>query len=286
MNYDNLIVSNDSFDSLHGQPALAGYRLRLGIGFNATNGSPQHVGVEIVNLRAAVRCKGPATPYLHVGTALPETPVHLRCVSNSSPNTVLFELDLSPLQLAAMERARAGGELSFSIILIGEGVRGEDRVACRQELTHTSNLSEWGRVLKEIGFADMIVFGIPVPQGVNSDRLKAAAERLSRAHDDYVHGRWEEVVAKCRLVIEAIWAAQGLQESAVNAVKKYTSTERRKMTRAERAMFIQEALRHFAHPAHHVEDDGRSDGFSDTDAAFALGLASASLAEAAAREPT
>lgn len=285
MNYNNLVVSNDRIDRLNGQPALAGYRLRFAIEFNATNGSPQHVGVEIVNLRAVVRCKGPATSHLHVGTALPEVPIRLRCTPYSTPNTVSFDLDLSPAQLTAMEHARAGGELTFAVALIGEGVRGEDRIPSLQELTRTSNLSEWSRVLKEFGFANMIVFGIPVPQGVNSGPLKTAAERLSRAHDDYVHGRWEEVVAKCRLVIEAIWAAQELQEPAAMAVKKYTSGDRRKMTRSERAMFIQEALRHFAHPAHHVDDDGRSDGFSDADAGFALGLASASLAEAAAREP-
>jgi hypothetical protein len=284
MNYNNLVVSNDRIDRLHGQPALAGYRLRIGIEFSPTSGSPQHVGVEIVNLRAVVRCKGPATPQLHVGTALPELPVRLRCTPYSTPSTVLFELDLSPAQLAAMERARAGGELTFEVALIAEGVSGEDRIPSCEELRHTSNMSEWARVLKEIGFAEMIVFGIPVPQGVNTGALKAASERLSRAHDDYVHGRWEEVVAKCRLVIEAVWAAQGLQESAASAVKKYTGGDRKRMTRAERALFIQEALRHFAHPAHHVEDDDSGEGFSDTDAAFALGLASASLAEAAARE--
>lgn len=196
----------------------------------------------------------------------------------------MFDLDLSTAQLAAMEHARAGGELTFEIALIAEGVRGDDRVPTRQDLTHTSNMSEWGRVLKEIGFAEMIVIGIPVPQGVQAGALKAASEKLGRARDDYVHGRWEEVVAKCRLVIEAIWTAQGLQESATAAVKKYTGGDRRRMTRAERALFIQEALRHFAHPAHHAEDDGSGEGFSDADAAFALGLASASLAEAAARE--
>jgi hypothetical protein len=284
MNYNNLVISDDRFDRIHGQPALAGYRLRMGITFSITNGSPQHVGVEIVNLRATVRCKGPATSHLHVGTALPEVPVRLRCMPHPYPHTVLFDLDLSPLQLAAMERARAGGELTFAVTLIGEGLRGEDRSPCLQELSHTSNLSEWGRVLKEFGFADMIVFGIPVPQGVNSGPLKAAGDRLNRARADFLHGRWEEVVAKCRLVIEGVWEAQALQEPAANAVKKYTSGERKKMTRAERALFIQEALRHFAHPAHHVGGDESDQGFSDTDAAFSLGLASACLAEAAARE--
>jgi len=114
-----------------------------------------------------------------------------------------------------------------------------------------------------------------------------ASKLLDGAVDYFKHGRWLYVMSTSRLAIEAICSAEGtVQKQAKAAAAVYMKDdERKKISKSDRGLFIQEAPCHFAHLAHHVEADRRSEYFSHSDAADVLGLTSAALSDAAAREP-
>lgn len=89
------------------------------------------------------------------------------------------------------------------------------------------------------------------------------------------------------IVISDLVAAvyENSAKQAAAATKKYLGGDRAKMTKRERALFVQEAVRHYAHPPHHEADadESFSSWYSAEDAAFILALAAAALAEVASR---
>lgn len=280
LNYGNLVVADAKVIALYGVPALGGYRLRFSIEFTPTTGSEQHIGVVLSNVTTRIHAGLQGNPPAYIGRAFPEAPIWLE--TNKYRHAVLFDLDLSQDQLAAMESSRGGGQIAFRVDLLAEGSRGAERMPVNEALSYTSNLEEWGRVLKEFGTGRLMVFGIPLPPHPRSGALAAASEALGRAKEDYVRGRYDDVVGRTRKIIEAIWeASEGTAKLAAAAVEKYR-TDRRSMTKLERALFVQEAIRHYAHPPHHA-GESEATWYSSSDAALSLGMASAFLAEALAR---
>ncbi|MEI2623774.1 MAG: hypothetical protein V9G23_07615, partial [Giesbergeria sp.] len=73
------------------------------------------------------------------------------------------------------------------------------------------------------------------------------------------------------------------QSAPAAAAEKYHAN-RKQMTKEERALFVQEAIRHYAHPPHHAEGPQSQRWYSSSDAALCLGMASALLAEVIAGE--
>lgn len=283
LGYHNLVVADARVMGLHGQPALSGYRFRISIQFLPTAGSPAHTGIQVFGISAVVRCAGAHSPPKYLGRAYPEAPIWLRNLEHPQPTSYLFELDLTAAHLAALEHERGGGELSFEVELHATATQQEQHVLTTAILTYTSHLSEWSRVLNEFGYADLMVIGIPIQRGGAPDLLGDARDRLSRAYQDILHGRYDDAVGRARKVIEGIWAVTGADKDAALAAKEYFAGDRKKMTKDQRALFVQEAVRHYAHPPHHVEDDGNDAWYSAEDAAFTVALASAVLAQASSQ---
>jgi hypothetical protein len=282
LNYGSLVVADAKIVGLHGVNALGGYQLRLSIEFSPTSGSEHHVGVVLGNVIARIHAGGSGTPLLYMGRAFPEAPLWLQARTNR--HTLLFDLDLSDSQFAALERSRKGGQLAFRVDLTAEGSRNSERMPAHASLPYTCHLEEWSRVLKELGFGNLVVFGIPLPPNPKAGPYAAAAQALSRAQDDYVRGRYDDVVARTRKIVEEIWAVRGdTAKLAAATVEKYR-TDKKGMTKVERSLFVQEAIRHYAHPPHHAGGDSDAAWYSNSDAALSLGMASAFLAEALARE--
>jgi hypothetical protein len=283
LNYGSLIIADARVISLHGVQGLGVFRLRFSIEFTPTTGSEEHKGVVLSAMTAQVHAGATGDSAKYLGTAKPEAPIWLRTGAYSHSHAVLFDLDLSQEQLAALERARGGGSLAFRLQLMAEGSRAAERMPVNKSLQYTSGLEEWSRVLNELGSERLLVFAIPLPRSPEASRYTAAGEALRRAHQDYVRGRYEDVVARTRKIIEEIWAAEDVTpKAAAAAVEKY-GTNRRAMSKRERALFVQEAIRHYSHPPHHATGGSEQDWYSSTDAALALALASACLADNLAR---
>lgn len=285
LNYFNLIVADTRISRLSGRSALYGYRLAATLEILPNSGSPQHEGIVISDLVASVSCARQGGAMKYLGRAYPEMPQWVRNQQFPQPSAVLLEVDLAPPVLAAMERERAGGALDFEFKIRASGMKNGEAAPVVDTIKYSSNLSEWSQVLEDFGHSDLFVFGVAVPRSELGQQLRAASDRLSRAHQDFVQGRYDDVVGRARHIIESVWAFENSAREAAAATKKYFGGERAKMTKRERALFLQEAVRHYAHPPHHDAGAEEFPGnwYSAEDAGFILALAAAVLAEVTSR---
>ncbi len=288
LNYHNLVIADTRITGLHGRSALGGYRLAATLEMIPKTGSPQHEGIVITDFVASVSCARHGGALKYLGRAYPEMQQWVRNQPYPQTNSVLFAVDLTPALLAAVERERAGGELEFEFEIHAAGMKCGEPAPVIDTIKYCSNLSEWSRVLNDFGYADLFVFGVPIPRSELGQQLRTASDRLARAHRDLVQGRYDDVVGRARNVIESVWACGDSAKQASAATKKYLTGARAKMTKRERALFVQEAVRHYAHPPHHETDaNSHSESwYSAEDAAFILALAAAVLGEVASRERT
>lgn len=109
-----------------------------------------------------------------LGRACPDH--HMFLMSGPRSNTVhqTFSIRLNDAQLFAIEEARKGGgvELALHLIAAGRGEYGhqviDDNVSCRVPV------SEWARILRELGHGDVIVLGVHLPTGSEGAQLRSA----------------------------------------------------------------------------------------------------------------
>jgi hypothetical protein len=110
---------------------------------------------------------------------------------------------------------------------------------------------------------------------------------LLRARDQMLQGHFDTVVSLARSVLESLTTVSGEQEAIGAAMEKFRAKGdvRKSMTKKERALVVQEAVRNYTHLAHHVADgSGAPEWYSRSDATFVLTLASAAFVEAATRQ--
>jgi hypothetical protein len=103
---------------------------------------------------------------------------------------------------------------------------------------------------------------------------------LRQAQDHFLHGRYEDVVSVSRKLMESIRDAFGQGQAIKDAVRKFKD-DKESMSKSERSLVIQEAVRHYSHPAHHVDKaTGFPEWYSRDDTMFVLATSSAVFAEA------
>lgn len=131
--------------------------------------------------------------------------------------------------------------------------------------------------MKQFGLDRVVLLEIRLPP--EQGELATAANLLAKARAELDAGNFDGVVQKCRLAIESVQKALELQPRIQGAVAAF-GRDRSRMSKQERALVVHEAARHYAHPAHHVDEDGRTFDYGRRDAAFMLALASAVVSNA------
>lgn len=237
-----------------------------------------------MEIEGQVRVGPSSAAHNDLGRILPEVPFVMVAQESSpeltSPYTYsyLFYIDLLPLQIERIEDLRNGGDLEFVLQLSGiaDGFWGlQSRIV--QGVYFQANQSLWIKVLKDMKYQEFLLFEIPFPLENTSDELKQAIQYLDQAKDHLLKGHYDEVVGKCRPVLESV--TKGLKEESdfQTAINAYCNG-RKEMTKNQRFLFLREAARHVCHPPHHPSDE--PDGFSYTrvDAICVLGITAAILA--------
>lgn len=306
LTFQNRIVAEARIQGLHGRPTVGGYRLAFSLELSAISWRQLEQAVVLENWQACVSC-GPKGGTMQVlADALPEVPQILKTFEFENRTHVLFFVDLTPGQLAALEEVRNGGDLSFkfslSTVCTGQtlvhatnwdkadkttpSTSEVDRQVTVATITYDTNLGEWAKVLNELGYAKLMVFSVTLPLTDVSGKLGEAQRMLDKAQSQFIHGRYEDVVAVTRKLMESVREALSEGDALATSIKKFKDggAAKESMTKLERSLFVQEAVRHYAHPSHHVEKNSGSDEwYSRSDAAFMMAMASAVLAEAVAR---
>jgi hypothetical protein len=195
---------------------------------------------------------------------------------------LMYRLALPNAQLLALEELRQGGSLVFRLDIRGNshgpsGVRSID-----DQLLMTVNVSDWSRVLREAGLADVLVVGVHMPID-GPDHVRAALNLVRKANEHLEFGHYSAAVAECRRAIESLWKSANLTDEAREARKSLsTMNGQLSMTKRDRELAMGEALRIFCHNAHHVGADAEPEMFGRMDAALAVSTTAALVSSLAA----
>lgn len=282
LNYNAHIVADARITHVSGRKALGSSILSLSVEFRRPAWEAHippataviHFGV--VSLATALGNTG------ELGRAHPDQPIFLASGLNGATAFQTLSIELSDAQLFAVEEARKGGNVEFKLHLVGSanGQYGHqvigDEIACKVPL------SEWARVLRELGHGDVIVLGVHLPTGPESAQLRSAIELLHAANRHLTNGEYDLVVARCRQAVESAQTALNDGDATKEATRLFR-TDRQSMSTLQREQVILETIRHYANPAHHVDNKGNTECYGRADATFLLTLAASAVTRACAR---
>ena len=218
-----------------------------------------------------------------LGIVYPETSWFKSTTDHPRREFLGMYLDLAGEQLEALERLRGGGSLFFQFefrMLVRSRERGVELGF--ESVWFEANLSEWSKVLKQLGYLELLLFAVELPITVPQS-LRTAIDQLRAAHQDLIAGRYDSTVGRCRMVMDAVEAVVEYESATANIRQAFSSKSeiREAMTKRERADLVRMAIRHYTHLAHHV-DSGVPESFSRQDALFILTAAAGSVWDAAA----
>lgn len=302
LTFDSLSIADIRVTALHGRKKIGGYRLAFTLEVKTLAWTQSEHAVTIDSWSVVVMC-GPRGGALQLlGSATPEYMQVVKTYNFPGDTNFLCFVELTADQLSMLEIMRAGGDLSFNfnVMCLCSGQIGSnpsptssgfyptyrtwtpDRKASQAVISYDTNINEWQRVLKELDYLDVMTFSISIPSNPAPEQLQSAQRMLRQAQDHFLHGRYEEVVSVSRKLMESIRDALGQGQAIKEAVRKFKD-DKESMTKSERSLVVQEAVRHYSHPAHHVDKaTGHAEWYSRDDAMFVLATSSAVFAEALA----
>jgi hypothetical protein len=275
--HNSNIVANLSPNGVSGWPSGMGlHRLRFSVQYQ----TPARKEVFIArNFRATVMVSRSHESDAYLGIAWPESAWTL-CTSTFPQNSaLLFDFDLRNEQLALIEELRVGGDLVFNLRFLCEVSHENDVQSASDSLRYHVNKSSWIACMKQFGLDRIVLLEIHLPDEAGD--IKVAVSLLKRAREELDAGNYDGVVQQCRRAIESVQKTLKLKPAINTAVETFARGDRKSMTKKQRAFVVNEAALHYSHPAHHVDDDGKTFDYGRRDAAFMLALASAVVANGA-----
>jgi hypothetical protein len=282
---------------------LGGYGLAFNIKIDTAAWTQSQQGVSIESWSVNVSCVSKGGALKLLGRGSPMYPQVIKTFAFPNDASTQLMVTLTAEQFALLEVARSGGNLSFKLDIrchcsgnVGSdpepgpdhfnrtfGTWTPEKIVCNAILDYEVPIEEWQKVLNELDFLDLMVFSISFSSKLAPANLQAAQRMLRQAQDHFLHGRYEEVVSLSRKVMESVRDALG-QKPTIDAALQKFKDNKEAMTKAERSLMVQEAVRHYSHPAHHVDKaTGSPEWYSRDDAMFVLATSSAVFAEALAR---
>jgi hypothetical protein len=265
-----------------GTPGIGFHRLQFSVEISlaGTPGRAFELGSLNCFAYAGISQSGPKP----LGIAHPETSWFRSTTDHPRRELLALHLDLAGEQLEALERLRGGGSLFFQVqfrMLIRSRERGMELGF--ESVWFEANLSEWSKVLKNLGYLDMLLVAVELPIELPSP-LSTAIDQLRAAHQDLIAGRYDSTVGRCRMAMDSVEAVVRYESAMANIRETFSSKSeiREAMTKRSRADLIRMAIRHYTHLAHHV-DSGPPESFGRHEALFILTAAAGSVWDAAAQ---
>jgi hypothetical protein len=275
-------VADMRIPNLNGTPGIGFHRLQfsLEIQLRATRGRIVQLG-DLTAFAYAATSQAASTKPL--ARAVAETSWWTHTTEDARREFLSLYIDLTSEQLEALEQMRGGGPLWFQFdlrVLVRSEAQGTQRGF--EKLGFEATLSDWARVLGQLGYLELLVVAIEMPVGVPQE-FRNAVEQLRAAHQDLIAGRYDATVGRCRIAMDAMEAVVGYESAIADVRQAFASkSDRADMTKRSRADLVRLAVRHYTHLAHHVDGAGAPESFSRQDALFILSAASGTLLDATA----
>lgn len=264
-----------------GMPAVSGYLLRFTVEYSAPPWNPKwgDIAPTFRNVVGKVEVGGKR---IRLGTATPEMPLVVCPHEYPQNSAILFELLLSTPQVEGLERLRAGGPLDFALQLSGERSVGYTHTREDTVVHFLVEQSKWIEVLRQMGYGVFLLCEIPIELGKDG-KFREAWTALARARKLAYSGDFNNVVAACRIALEAAFKTAGLTERVRSAAKK-RSDDPMAMTKRERLLDLVGVVRHACQLSVHVDDAIQVVEYSRDEALLIYGATAASISDIAAGE--
>lgn len=285
LTYGSRIIADARITNVSGTRTLGSSLLRINVEFQQPAWEAGIAPASAVMHLGALTLRTDSGGGGELGPAYPEQPLFLRSGPNSTAVYGMFSIGLSDAQLFATEEARKGGGVEFKLRLVAAGNGQYGHQVISDDVAYRVPLSDWARVLRELGYGDLIVLGVHLPTGRESAQLRSAIDLLHTANRHLVNGEYDAVVARCRQAVESAQKVLNDGDATREAMSLYRKDKesRESMSTLQRERVILETVRHYANPAHHVDDRGDTECYGRADATFLLALAAAAVTRACAR---
>jgi hypothetical protein len=273
LHYDSKGIGEVRAAGVYGQAGVGTSLLCFSLAWNIfPRGEGQDVyTVFSTSVWVSVVREGQGSPVM-LGCALPET---AWCEESRAglPHELplLYRLALPGTQLLALEQMRQAGGLMFILDVRAHATGSLGVRSISETVQLTVNVSDWARALKDMGAADVLLVGVHLPLERTDIGARAAIDLVRKANEHLTFGHYSVAVAECRRAIESLWKSANLADHA-RAARKLLSTmnDQKSMTKRDRELALGEAVRIYAHNAHHVDADAQPEVFSRTDAALVV----------------
>ena len=187
-----------------------------------------------------------------LGTIRPDLPIRVR--RTGMMISCEFRRQISAAELRSLDESRRGGDLSFGLVVFGDGASGaasSEKLPVQFNLTAKVSRSDWIARLKSAGAANIALFEISMPLLPETEDWRELRILVTKSQDLFLEAHYDETVVTCRKALEACGRLLSWPEKwAADALARATR-ERRAMTKLERERLLLGALHHFANPAAH-----------------------------------
>lgn len=277
------IIADASIEGLSARTGIGFQQLRFSVHLSSPAWTDTKESAILEHVSGRVFLEGRSGSRRLIGVASPEVPISIKTSARSSNTRLLFDLDLTSDQIWEIERFRDGGDLLWTLDVVGLSRGPHGDIVSVDTARYGLSISQWAAILDQLDLADVLVLGISIPRDdPKYKQFAACIEMLKRAHRDLAQGMYDSVVSRCRQALESISVVNGERKDVAAAVQKY-KTQPKLMTKIERELMLSEAARHYMHLAHHVDEDGIPEWYSRNDATFILALSAAAVMSASTR---
>lgn len=278
-------IAEFSSEGLTGQKGGGFYRLRFHTRYRVP--AYEQEAHHLHSVAADIFLETPNRQPIVIGRAIPTVPIMIRTLPSPQSMTNDFYLDMATDQLRYIEEVRNGGDLRFKVKILGMAIAAEDEhqrsYPMDDTITFEANQKTWTDILKAIGYADYLLFEIPVPPAHSDKRLARAVNELTNAREHYLAGRYGDAVGTCRKVLENLRSGlkHGSQQNAAVKAFRGSREERERLSVHQRQLVVREAATFLTHPALHGSEDDIN--FTREDAALIITVCSALLSHSLPR---
>jgi hypothetical protein len=280
---NNRIVAEARIQSVTLRPVVGAYELLFGLDITVNPQSDYARRVSIVGARVSLRADGGSVQ--PVGFARPESPIDIRQFPHLNRMTPTLMLPLQPGQVAAMERSRDAGDVTFELLVTGVGTDQNGDHPTQDEWRIQIPRSDWLQKLRSAGARDVLLLEVPLPVVDRPKEWAGITKDLQRAEAYFRDGDHRACVALCRTVLDEVGHQKFGKKDWAGPLLDRLSSDRTGMSGGEREAVLWATVRHYAHLARHGASDGGVPHYSRAEAQLLLTMV-ASLVAFAQTTPT
>ena len=226
------IVAEARIQGVTLRSVVGAYELQLGLDLTI---NPQHEysrRVSIIGASVTLRTNrsGPQP----VGFARPESVFDIRQGPYPNRMTPVLVLPIQPGQLAAIERFRAAGDVTFELLVTGVGTDQNGDQPTQDQWRVEIPRSDWLQKLRSAGARNILLLEVPLPLVDQPKEWAAITNDLQRAEANFRDGDYRGCVSLCRTVLDEVGHQTFGKKDWAGPLLDRLADKRTDMTAAER----------------------------------------------------